>query len=66
MASGKWERIAWFLDFDLASVMARNRNARMRLIHAVYDERGKLIEQDIIADVGDTRQHPDVPRSKAG
>ena len=52
----KWEMIASFSDFEVASAMARNRSTRMRLVHAVY-ENGKIVEQDVLAEVGTTRQH---------
>lgn len=50
----RWEMVASFNDFELASSVARNRSSRMRLIHAVYDE-GKLVEQDILAELGSPR-----------
>ena len=50
----KWEMLASFHDFELASAMARNRSSRMRLIHAVY-ENGKMVEQDVLAELGATR-----------
>jgi hypothetical protein len=52
----KWEMIASFSDFEVAYAMARNRSTKMRLIHAVYAN-GKIIEQDVLAEVGTTRQH---------
>ncbi len=50
----KWELVGAFREFDLANAVARNRQTRMRLIHAVYVD-GKLKTQDIIADLGSTR-----------
>ena len=50
----KWEMLASFHDFELASAMARTRSNKMRLIHAVY-ENGKMVEQDILAELGSTR-----------
>lgn len=51
----KWEMLAFSTDFELASAMARNHSSRMRLIHAIY-EQGKLISQDILAELGSVRQ----------
>ncbi len=53
----KWVMIASFLDLEVASAVARNRSSRMRLVKAIYED-GKLIEQDVIAEVGSTREHP--------
>ena len=55
--SGKWELIASFRDFAVASAVARNYAYRMRLIHAHYDG-DKLLKQDVIAEVGTTREKP--------
>lgn len=49
--------IASFRDLEVASAVARNRSTGMRLVKAIY-ENGKLIEQDVIAEVGSTREHP--------
>jgi len=51
---GKWEMVAAFSDFELASAVARSRRSRMRLIHAVYED-GKLVGQDVLAELGVTR-----------
>ena len=51
---GKWELIASFSDFEMASAVARNHVSRMRLIHAVYEDR-KLVSQDLLAELGMTR-----------
>ena len=50
----KWELLGAFADLDVANAMARNRSTRMKLVRAVYDD-DKRIEQDIIADLGATR-----------
>jgi len=50
----RWEMIASFNDFEIASALARNRSSKMRLIHKVY-ENGKIVEQDVLAEVGATR-----------
>ncbi len=54
---GRWELVAWFVDFEVASAVFRNRTYRQRLIHAVYED-GKLSRQDVVAEVGNTRQEP--------
>jgi hypothetical protein len=54
---GKWELVASFREFAVASAVARNYSYRMRLIHAHYDN-DKLLRQDVIAEVGTTREHP--------
>ena len=51
---GKWQMIAAFHDFELASAVARNRSSEMRLIHAVY-EGAKVVSQDVLAELGATR-----------
>ena len=53
---GKWEMIASFKDFEVASTVARNRSRRVRLIHAVY-EGGKVVTQDVLAELGVTREN---------
>ena len=52
--SNRWEMIAAFSDFEVASAVARNRSSKMRLIHAIY-ENGKVLERDVLAEVGATR-----------
>lgn len=54
MNGEKWELLGAFADLELAKTMARNRSTRMRLVRTVYDE-GKQVEQDVIADLGATR-----------
>lgn len=51
----RWELVGAFREFELANAVARNRPARMRLIHSVY-ENGKPAKQDIIAEIGSTRE----------
>ncbi|MFB3917808.1 MAG: hypothetical protein ACE14M_13835 [Terriglobales bacterium] len=53
----KWELVASFANFDVANAMTRNRSSRVRLIHAIYEE-GKPVEQEVLAEVGATRQTP--------
>lgn len=52
--AGKWEMVAAFNDFEIASALARSHRSQMRLIHAVYED-GKLVGQDVLAEVGMTR-----------
>ena len=51
----RWELVASFSDFEVASALARNRSTRMRLVHAVYED-GKRVEEDVLAEVGVTRK----------
>ena len=53
----RWEMVSWFRDFEVASAVARGRSRRVRLIHAVY-EGSKRLQEEIIAEVGDTREKP--------
>ncbi len=53
----KWEMTSSFRDFDVASAVARNKNARVRLIHATYED-SKKIGEDILAEVGTPREQP--------
>jgi hypothetical protein len=54
----KWELASAFHDFDVAAAVARGRNSRVRLVHAVYED-NKLVAQEVIAEVGSTRPHPE-------
>ncbi len=54
---GQWGLVAAFLDIDVASAVFKNRTYRQRLIHAVYED-GKPVQQDILAEVGGTREEP--------
>ncbi len=53
----RWEMIAAFTDFEVASALAMRRNRQMRLIHCIY-EGSRQVEQHILAEFGDTRPHP--------
>ncbi len=55
--NGRWEFIASFKDFEIANVMARRRTYRVRLMHVVY-ENGKAVEQQVLTEIGATRQEP--------
>jgi 1,2-phenylacetyl-CoA epoxidase PaaB subunit len=50
----RWQFVAAFHDFDVASAVAKARGSHVRLIHAKYVD-GKLAEQQVILDVGKTR-----------
>jgi hypothetical protein len=54
---GTWEMLAWFRDPNVASAVFRNRTYRQRLVHAVYED-GKVVQQDVVAELGATRQEP--------
>ncbi len=53
----RWEISSWFRDFDVASAIATGRSRRVRLIHAVYED-GKRVQEEVIAEVGATRERP--------
>jgi hypothetical protein len=57
MNRGRWELVACFLDFDVAYAVAKNRNERVRLLKVTY-ENGSPVEQEMIAEVGATREQP--------
>lgn len=52
---GKWDLIASFNGFEVASAVARNHASRMRLVHAIYEDH-KLVSQDVLAELGITRE----------
>ena len=55
-ASGsRWEFVAAFHDFDVASAVATRRGRNVRLIHAVYVD-GQLKEQQVLVELGRPRQ----------
>ncbi len=53
----KWELASAFRDFDVASAVARLRSSRVRLMHVVYED-GQVVEKQVIAEIGATREHP--------
>jgi hypothetical protein len=53
--SSRWELVAAFRDFDVASAVAKQRAHSLRLVHATY-EGNKLAEHHVIAEIGRTRQ----------
>lgn len=54
LVGDKWELVAAFPQMELAAEVARNRGARVRLVRATYEE-GKRIAEDVIVDLGATR-----------
>jgi len=54
---GKWELVAQFADMDVASAVFKNRTYRQKLVHAVYED-DKRVSEDIMAEVGRTREEP--------
>jgi hypothetical protein len=52
---GKWELVAAFADFEVASAVFRNRTYRQRLLHVVYED-GKKVSEEVLAEVGRTRE----------
>jgi len=57
MNRGRWEFVACFLEFEVAYALAKNRNERVRLLKVAY-EGNTPIEQEVIAEVGATREQP--------
>ena len=57
MNRGRWEFVASFLDFDVAYAVAKNRNERVRLLKVTYEDKTP-VEQEVIAEVGATREQP--------
>jgi hypothetical protein len=55
--SGKWELVGAFLDHNVASAVASNYSYRMKLVHAVFED-GKRVQEDVLAELGSTREHP--------
>ena len=53
----KWELTSVFRDFDVASAVASSRSTRVRLMHVVYED-NKVVEKQVIAEIGSTREHP--------
>jgi len=57
MSDGKWEFVSSFPEFEVAYSVAKNRKSRVRLLKVTY-ENGVSVEQEIIAEVGETRDEP--------
>ncbi|HEV2989927.1 MAG TPA: hypothetical protein VG759_15900 [Candidatus Angelobacter sp.] len=50
----KWEMLACFQDFDVASAVARNRARKIKLMLVTYED-GAIVNKDVLAELGDTR-----------
>lgn len=50
----KWEMLASFPDFEVASAVARNRVSKMKLMLTTYED-GVAVSKDVIAELGATR-----------
>lgn len=57
MSHGRWEFVASFLEFEVAYALTKNRTERVRLLKVTY-ESGAPVEQEVIAEVGVTREQP--------
>ncbi len=53
----KWEMLASFQDFEIASGVARNRSSKMKLMLVTYED-GNAVSKDVIAELGNTRGEP--------
>lgn len=54
-ADSKWEIIGIFPSPDLPTAVANARSSRARLIEVLYDG-SKMLGQEIIAEIGNTRK----------
>jgi hypothetical protein len=54
-AGNKWEIIGLFPSTELATAVANARMSRARLIEVLYDG-SKMLGQEIIAEIGNTRK----------
>lgn len=57
MNEGKWEFVSSFAELEVAQSVAMNRKSRVRLLKVTY-ENGASVEQEMIAEVGETRGQP--------
>jgi hypothetical protein len=53
----QWTLASAYTDFELASAVANSHTHHMRLIHAIY-ENGVQVQQNILAEMGATREKP--------
>lgn len=53
---GRWDRVAFFRNFDVASAVFANRTYRQKLLHVTYDENGKKLAEETLAEIGRTRE----------
>jgi len=51
----KWEIVGLFPNTELATAVANARGSRSRLIEVLYDG-SKMLGQEIIAEIGNTRK----------
>ncbi|HLY92055.1 MAG TPA: hypothetical protein VKQ89_02245 [Candidatus Angelobacter sp.] len=54
-ADSKWEIVGLFPSTELATAVANARSSRARLIEVLYDG-SKMLGQEIIAEIGNTRK----------
>ena len=54
---GRWDLVAAFRDFDVAKVLAERRHYRVRLMRVTYED-GKAVQQEVLTDIGATREKP--------
>ncbi|MGZ4811630.1 MAG: hypothetical protein ACXVZJ_10330 [Terriglobales bacterium] len=54
---GRWQLAASFSDFEVAQVMAQHRGCRVRVVQVIYEE-GKPPQQQVLSDIGATRDEP--------
>jgi hypothetical protein len=54
-SGSKWEIIGLFPSTELATAVANARSSRARLIEVLYDG-SKMLGQEIIAEIGNTRK----------
>jgi hypothetical protein len=52
--AGHWELVAAFPQLELATEVAKNRSANVRIVRASY-ENGRKVGEDIILDLGSMR-----------
>ena len=57
MVDDRWDLVATFLNFDTANAIVRNRKECVRLLKVAYDN-GAAVSQEVLAEVGSTRQEP--------
>lgn len=57
MNEDKWEFVSSFPEFEVAYSVAKNRKAKVRLLKVTYED-GVSREQEVIAEVGETRGQP--------
>lgn len=62
---GKWERVALFRHVDVASAVFGNRTYRQKLMHVTYDENGKKLAEETLAEIGRTREQEHIPEEPA-